>query len=111
MPRFPALDIGDLQVVPRVPGNLPDDLDDHQRAQRIGGRVFRGPVRGRVEPGTQLIGGELVTGRLETVASVPVGRTRLRIQGRPEPGAAEALSHRDGWRQRMRQIDVFCVLE
>ena len=92
--------------------DLVDDRDHDERAHRVGRRqlvdagVLRRPVRRRVELGAELVGGELVRRRLETVVLVGVGLTRRRVDRRLEGRRAEPAPDRHVRGDGVGQVDV-----
>ena len=102
----------DPEEVLWVLADLRRGVDDDQRADGVARRrlvdrrVVRVPVGRRVELRAELIGGEVVRGRLEAVAGEVVGLVGLRVDGRLEARCPEALPDGDVRRDPVRQVDV-----
>lgn len=80
---FPGFDVGNLEGVAGIGPDLGNDGNDDQLPQGIGrgqfidGGIFRRPVRGRIELGAKLIGGQRVGGGFETIRRITIGPAGL----------------------------------
>ena len=97
-------------MVTGIRGELVDNRDDDEGADREGGRqlvdggVFGRPVGRWVELRAELVGGQRVPGGLETVLAVRVRFAGVGIDRLAERRSAEPFPDRDGRRDCMREV-------
>jgi hypothetical protein len=114
---LPALDVLHREMIAGLLRDLVHDRDHDERPDRerrgqlIDGWVVRRPVRGRIELGAELVGGEQVAGGLESVLGPGVRPFGLGILARPEGRVAEAGPDGNGGRDGVGQVHVLRALE
>ena len=121
---LPFLDIGNLQMIALVLGDLAADVDHHQGTDGIGGRQVadrgaeRVPVRRRIELGSVLVGRQLIGRGDEAMLVIGELLARLHIafdvlagDGRLELGIGEAGPYRLHRLEGMGEVDIFRRLQ